>query len=413
MVEHNFTENTELTASNETVETVETAAATPRGIFTSTALRRRLPLIAGATVFALAITGGSIAYANMHKTVTLDVDGQTRTVSTFASTVDGLLTKQGITIGEHDTVTPATGTSLTEGSDIVVRYGHELTLNVDGDQQSVWVPSLDAADALGALAQRGSDVSLVASRSSDRTTLGVRLDIDGPVAVEADGTTTMVGSGRGGIDTVLAKAGVELGDQDTIEVVSSARYPEAANDGADVAVLVHRVSTQDITSTQAVAFPTEERADANLYVGSSKVIQAGRDGERTIVERVTTVDGVETARETISDNVTSEPVTRIVAKGTKAKPKPAPSAPGGGAVVGGDVWARLAQCESGGRPNAVSANGLYHGLYQFSVGTWRSLGGQGLPSQASPAEQTMRAQQLQARSGWGQWPACARKLGLL
>ena len=77
------------------------------------------------------------------------------------------------------------------------------------------------------------------------------------------------------------------------------------------------------------------------------------------------------------------------------------------------VWDRLAKCESGGNPRAVSSSGTYHGLFQFSVATWRSVGGSGLPSEASPAEQLQRAQALQARSGWGQWPACARKLGLL
>jgi hypothetical protein len=77
------------------------------------------------------------------------------------------------------------------------------------------------------------------------------------------------------------------------------------------------------------------------------------------------------------------------------------------------VWARLAQCESGGRVDAVSSNGRYFGLYQFSVSTWQAMGGSGLPSEASAAEQTQRAQALQARSGWGQWPACAAKLGLL
>ena len=76
------------------------------------------------------------------------------------------------------------------------------------------------------------------------------------------------------------------------------------------------------------------------------------------------------------------------------------------------MWAALAQCESGGNPTIVSSNGLYHGLYQFSVATWQSVGGSGLPSQASPAEQTERAKALQARSGWGQWPACSSQLGL-
>lgn len=88
------------------------------------------------------------------------------------------------------------------------------------------------------------------------------------------------------------------------------------------------------------------------------------------------------------------------------------SSSGGGTIVGGDVWARLAQCESGGNPATNTGNGFY-GMYQFTLSTWQSVGGSGLPSNASAAEQTKRAQMLQARSGWGQWPACARKLGLL
>jgi len=86
----------------------------------------------------------------------------------------------------------------------------------------------------------------------------------------------------------------------------------------------------------------------------------------------------------------------------------APAASGG--AVGGDVWARLAQCESG-NTNANTGNG-YYGYFQFSASTWRSVGGTGLPSDHGYGEQLHRAQILQQRSGWGQWPACSRKLGL-
>nr|WP_283251294.1 MULTISPECIES: transglycosylase family protein [unclassified Actinomyces] len=79
------------------------------------------------------------------------------------------------------------------------------------------------------------------------------------------------------------------------------------------------------------------------------------------------------------------------------------------AVTG--VWLQLAQCESGNNPSANTGNG-YYGMYQFSLVTWRSVGGSGYPHQASAAEQTMRAQMLQARSGWGQWGACSAGLGL-
>ena len=66
----------------------------------------------------------------------------------------------------------------------------------------------------------------------------------------------------------------------------------------------------------------------------------------------------------------------------------------------------IAACESGGDPTAVSADGLYHGKYQFSPATWAAVGGSGLPSQAPEAEQDMRAAMLYAQSGPGQWPVC-------
>ena len=76
-----------------------------------------------------------------------------------------------------------------------------------------------------------------------------------------------------------------------------------------------------------------------------------------------------------------------------------------------DVWARLRQCESGDDYSIDTGNG-YYGAYQFSAATWHGLGYAGLPNQAPPAVQDQAAQQLQVRSGWGQWPECSRKLGL-
>lgn len=74
-------------------------------------------------------------------------------------------------------------------------------------------------------------------------------------------------------------------------------------------------------------------------------------------------------------------------------------------------WAALRKCESGGRYELNTGNGFY-GAYQFSASTWQRLGFSGYPHDASPATQDTAAKRLQAKSGWGQWPACARKLGL-
>lgn len=73
-------------------------------------------------------------------------------------------------------------------------------------------------------------------------------------------------------------------------------------------------------------------------------------------------------------------------------------------------WASLAECESGGNPNIVDASGTYHGLYQFDAGTWASVGGTGVASQASAEEQTMRAKMLYAQRGAQPWPNCGAYL---
>ena len=75
------------------------------------------------------------------------------------------------------------------------------------------------------------------------------------------------------------------------------------------------------------------------------------------------------------------------------------------------VWHQLAACESGGNWSINTGNGYYGGL-QFSLSSWRAVGGAGYPHEASAGEQIVRGQRLQAIQGWGAWPGCAAKLGL-
>jgi len=75
------------------------------------------------------------------------------------------------------------------------------------------------------------------------------------------------------------------------------------------------------------------------------------------------------------------------------------------------VWDRLAECESGGNWSINTGNGYYGGL-QFSLSSWRAVGGTGYPHQHSRAEQIRRGEMLLDIQGWGAWPACSSRLGL-
>ena len=72
-----------------------------------------------------------------------------------------------------------------------------------------------------------------------------------------------------------------------------------------------------------------------------------------------------------------------------------------------DELERIAECESGGDPTAVSAGGRYRGKYQFSRSTWKHWGGRGSdPAQASEAHQDRVALRLYKARGTSPWPTC-------
>jgi len=84
------------------------------------------------------------------------------------------------------------------------------------------------------------------------------------------------------------------------------------------------------------------------------------------------------------------------------------SGSGSGVPSGGlyAILSRIAQCESGGNPHAISPGGQYRGLFQFTFSTWAAVGGSGDPAQASVAEQYLRAAILYRREGSAPWPVC-------
>ena len=66
--------------------------------------------------------------------------------------------------------------------------------------------------------------------------------------------------------------------------------------------------------------------------------------------------------------------------GEAGAPRPATSRRPGSSVRLPRVLRRIAKCESGGDPTAVSPGGRYRGKFQFTRATWRGLGGTGDPA---------------------------------
>ncbi len=144
---------------------------------------------------------------------------------------------------------------------------------------------------------------------------------------------------------------------------------------------------------------TRTRAVNSLKPGERRVADRGRAGIKRIAVRAEVHNGRVVDRE-IRKRWERRPQPRVVLVGKRQR-----TVPGTGHLN----WGALARCESGGNPNAVNPAG-YYGLYQFSIPTWRGVGGSGVPTQASSGEQTYRAQKLYAAQGRSPWPYCGRFL---
>ena len=75
-----------------------------------------------------------------------------------------------------------------------------------------------------------------------------------------------------------------------------------------------------------------------------------------------------------------------------------------------EQWRMLRFCESTETYGVQSSNGLFFGAYQFTEETWGTVGGEGNPAHAPPAEQDARARVLFSQRGAQPWPICGRFL---
>ncbi len=201
---------------------------------------------------------------------------------------------------------------------------------------------------------------------------------------------------------LLEAHGVPVDGNDLVDVV---------RDGNEVTGARKRVREGDVvrltdvvketkTKRERVRRGTDEVYTTELEPGVRKVVREGRPGLRKVVAVKTLHNGEPVRYRVVRKKLVRDPRPRRVLVGREAY-----SVPG----VDGLNWGALANCESGGNPRAVNPAG-YYGLYQFDLGTWRSVGGSGVPTAASAAEQTYRAKLLYRQRGRSPWPTCGRLL---
>ncbi|MEB3071769.1 resuscitation-promoting factor [[Mycobacterium] vasticus] len=355
-----------------------------------------LRMLVGALLLVLTFAGGFAVTSA--KTVTLDVDGTPITVTTMRSTVGDVVAENGFGVGERDDVTPARNAPVRDSDTIVVRRSRPLQLSLDGrEPKQVWTTALSVDEALAQLSMTDT-APAAASRGSRVPLAGMALPVVSAKNVRIDdgGVMRTVRLAAPNVGELLAADGTPLEQADKVSPPASAPVTEGMQ------IQVTRIRATHVTERVPLAPNARRVEDPSMNISRQVVDDPGTPGTQDVTYSVATVNGAETGRLPVSNDVVTPARDSVLRVGTKPGTEVPPS-------VYGAAWDRIAACESHNNWAINTGNGFYGGV-QFDYGTWVANGGLKYAPRADMAtreEQIAIAEVTQARQGWGAWPVCS------
>lgn len=130
------------------------------------------------------------------------------------------------------------------------------------------------------------------------------------VTVIADGKETAVPTIGGTAAQILEKAGVEIGENDKVDC----QLDEMVYSG--MTITVTRIAYEMRESTSAIPFETVYIDNSNLTIGTKNVVTEGCEGVRTYYVKETYINGELSGKLLVKNEVTAEPVTQVIERGT-------------------------------------------------------------------------------------------------
>lgn len=361
----------------------------------------QLRLCVALLLIGLTFAGGSAVAA--HKTVTLNVDGSSMTVTTMKTHVIDVVEENGFSVGDRDDLFPAADADVADTETIVLRRSRPLQVSLDGQgSREVWTTASTVQEALTQLSM--TDTAPAAASRATRVPLqGMSLPVVSARTVQVNdaGVVRTVTLPAANVAGLLEAAGVPLQQSDTVTPPASA----PVTDGMHVDVT--RVRVEKVVARMPLQPPNRVIEDPTMNMSRRVVEDAGIPGTQDVTFAVARVNGVETGRLPVANVVITparEGVLRVGAKpGTEVPP-----------VSNGSTWDALASCEAGGNWAINTGNGFYGGV-QFDQNTWERNGGLRYAQRADLAtreEQIAIADVTRARQGWGAWPTCSGRSGV-
>ena len=346
------------------------------------------------------IFGGKDVAPADSKIVNLYVDGERRTIPTRASTVREMLDNSGVEYTKKDLIEPGLDTQISGRNFSVNIYRAKQVTVVDENGKTVTAKVPDTTPVVMATAAgfklypediveiEEPDISLgegvIGTKVIINRATPIQLNLYGKnynIRTHAETVADLINERNLTVDgnSVLPKPGTKLKPNDVVFITD--------------------INNKIALVEEQIAQPIEYISAADLIVGVEEVREEGRPGKKVVVYSI----GDDGSRVPLQEIIVTNPVRKLVARGTK--PDPANNFDGSFEAA----LAALRSCE--GSYSSATGNG-YYGAYQFDIGTWGGYGGYPNAAAAPPIVQDQKAWETYQARGWSPWPSCSVGLGL-
>lgn len=324
-----------------------------------------------------AITGLIFIALEAHKTVHLRINGETRTVATYALTVGGYLAAEQIPLGQADHLEPPVDHWLRQGDTITIERAVRVRIQDGQDAYSFVSPQRLPANLVS---QAGIEIypgdqifhnglAVAADKSLPRAqSISLQIKRAQAVRIRADGQDQIIHTTAGTVGQALWHAGITLYAQDHTEPAQDALLegpvtvnyrpskelsivtqedivrirttemrvgPALAKAGIalqgldyslpkpdaplprEARIRIVHVEEQVSLETEPLPFETEFQPVPDLELDNQTVVQPGTFGIKARRVRIRMEDGKEVSRQEDAEFIAQEPQPRILGYGTK------------------------------------------------------------------------------------------------
>jgi uncharacterized protein YabE (DUF348 family) len=273
--------------------------------------RRRLLLVALALTTTAAVAFALPQLLPHSPEVTIRIDGRERiSAQTDAHTVRSALREHHVKLGSEDRVTPRPSTKITDGLAVDVIRAFPVVVDFDGQVTPVNTTWPKPAQLMRQLTLDPKKISIVTAPTRLTQGASVVLRTLHQVTISVDGTQQSENTAALNVGEFLQQNGVVVNPDDQVSPAAETRLADG------MTVTVARISKDTAQADEALPPPTIRQDDPSLAKGQQREVQAGVAGTQRVTYAITKKDGQEVERTPIS-KVPIQPATpQIIAVGT-------------------------------------------------------------------------------------------------